>query len=66
MDNYKYDFMRYHVELRKYTEDGDYIEDHFAFETKSEALTFAKTNKTAVYSIHDYEDRDYDPVNLRY
>ena len=63
MDNYKYDFMRYHVELRKYIED-DYIEDNFAFETKSEALTFAKANKTAVYSIHDYEDRDYDPKNL--
>jgi hypothetical protein len=43
--------MRYHVELRRHDEEGDYTEDQNSFD---------------VHSVHDYEDRDYDPINLKY
>lgn len=56
--------MRYMVELRSYSEDGDYSEDHYAFETREECIKFAAKNKSQVYSVHDYQDRDYDPVNI--
>ena len=58
--------MRYHVELRRHDEEGDYSEDHYAFHTREECVTFAKKNSFNVHSVHDYEDRDYDPINLRY
>ena len=59
--------MRYSVELRKYTEDGeDYIEDHYEFSTKTECIKFAIKNANNVYSVLDYQDRDYNPVELRY
>ena len=60
-------YMRYSVELRKYTEDGeDYIEDHYEFSTKTECIKFAIKNANYVYSVLDYEDRNYDPVELKY
>ena len=52
--------MRYSVELRRYTEDGDdYIEDHYDFETKEECIKFAIRNANQVHSVLDYEDRDH-------
>lgn len=57
--------MRYSVELRQYSEDGDdYSEDYYAFETRREAIEFASENKSKVHSVLDYEDRDYNPVNI--
>ena len=57
--------MRYSVELRKYSEDGDdYSEDHYEFETRSEAITFASENRGQVHSVLDYEDRDYNPKHI--
>ena len=57
--------MRYMVELRSYSEDGDYYsEDHYAFETREECIRFAKQNRGQVHSVNDYQDRDYDPVNI--
>jgi hypothetical protein len=54
--------MRYSVELRRYTEDGDdYIEDHYDFETKEECIKFATRNANQVHSVLDYEDRDHNP-----
>jgi hypothetical protein len=58
--------MRYSVELRKHTYDGDYLEDHFMFETKEECLDFARKNRRYVYAVQDYEDRDYDPVDISF
>lgn len=59
--------MRYMVELRSYTEDGDdYNEDHYAFSTREECLDFARRNRSEVHSVHDYQDRDYNPINLKY
>jgi len=55
---------RYSVELRRHTEDGDYSEDHYMFETKQECIEFANHYKKYVYAVQDYEDRDYDPVDL--
>lgn len=57
--------MRYMVELRSYSEDGDdYSEDHYDFETREECIKFAKQNRSQVHSVHDYQDRDCDPVNI--
>jgi len=56
--------MNYSVELRRYTEDGDYIEDHYEFETKESALDFGKLNRRNLYSILDYQGRDYDPIDI--
>jgi len=57
--------MRYHVELRRHTEE-DYSEEHYEFHTMEECITFARNNRILVHSVHDYEDRDYDPIDLRY
>ena len=46
---------RYSVELRRHTEDGDYSEDHYMFETKQECIEFANHYKKYVYSVQDYE-----------
>jgi hypothetical protein len=57
--------MRYMVELRSYSEDGDdYSEDHYAFETREECIKFASKNRSEVHSVHDYQDRDHDPINI--
>lgn len=56
--------MNYLVEIRKYTDDGDYIEDTYEFETKSEAKKFAKQNNAD--EILEYkEGQDYDPKHIR-
>jgi hypothetical protein len=52
------------VELREYFDCGDYTEEHYDFDTKEKCLQFARENKADVYAIHDYEDRNYDPINL--
>ena len=57
---------RYSVELRRHTEDGDYSEDHYMFETKQECIDFANHYKKYVYSVQCYEDRDYDPVDISF
>jgi hypothetical protein len=57
--------MRYSVELRTHSEDGDdYSEDHYEFETRAEAITFASENRGQVHSVLDYEDRDYNPKHI--
>ena len=57
--------MNYIVELREYTESGDYIENDYDFETKQEAMKFAYENKWDVYAILEYEDcKNYDPKHL--
>jgi len=56
--------MRYSVELRSHDEDGNYTEEHFEFETRSEAFKFASENYWVVHSILDYEDRTYDPIDI--
>ena len=59
--------MRYLVELRQYSEDGDdYSEDHYGFETRAEAITFASKNRSKIYSVLDYgsEGKDYDPKHI--
>ncbi len=58
--------MRYSVELRQHTEDGDYTEDHYEFETERQAISFARTNMRDLHSILDYgvEDKDYDPKDI--
>ncbi len=58
--------MRFIIELRVYDDHGDYQEDYYVFDRKEECIKFAKENRNEVYSVHDYEDRDYDPVNLNY
>ena len=57
---------RYSVELRRHTEDGDYSEDHYMFETKQECIDFANHYKKYVYAVQDYEDRDYDPIDISF
>lgn len=56
--------MRYSVELREHTEDGDYIENHYDFETRTEAMEFARKNAGDVHSVLDYEGRDYNPIDI--
>ena len=34
--------MRYLVELREYTDSGDYIENDYTFETRSECIKFER------------------------
>ncbi len=56
--------MNYLVEIRKYTDDGDYIEDTYEFETKSEARKFAKQNDAD--EILEYKDgQNFDPKHIR-
>ena len=57
--------MRYLVELREYTDSGDYIENDYTFETRSECIKFARENRSTLYVAYDYEDRDYDPITLK-
>ena len=57
--------MRYSVELRTHSEDGDdYSEDHYDFDTREDAIQFASKYRGEVYSVLDYEDRDYDPTDI--
>jgi hypothetical protein len=57
--------MQYSVELREHTESGDdYIENHYDFETKAEAVAFAKENIGELFSILDYEGRNFDPKDI--
>jgi hypothetical protein len=57
--------MNYIVELREYTESGEYIENDYDFETKKDAMKFAYENKGDVYAILEYEDgKNYDPIHL--
>jgi|TARA_R110000850_G_scaffold13072_2_gene42874 hypothetical protein len=61
--------MRYSVELRRYSDDGDdYSEDYYEFEERDEAIRFAKKNRNEVHSVLDYgsEGKTYDPkyINL--
>tara|TARA_R110000744_G_scaffold210286_2_gene329381 strand:- start:2446 stop:2631 length:186 start_codon:yes stop_codon:yes gene_type:complete len=56
--------MRYSVELRRYSEDGeDYSEDYIEFKERDEAIRFAKKNRNEVHSVLDYgsEGKNYDP-----
>ena len=47
--------MRYSVELRQYSEDGDdYSEEHYDFETIEETIVFASKNGNQVHSVLDY------------
>lgn len=55
---------RYIIELREYTDSGDYIENDYDFDNRSEAIKFARQNKVDLYAFLDYEDRDCDPKNL--
>jgi hypothetical protein len=57
--------MNYIVELREYTDSGDYIENDYEFETKAEAMKFAYDNKGDVYDILEYQDgKNYNPKHL--
>jgi hypothetical protein len=57
--------MNYIVELREYTESGDYISNDYEFETKSEAMKFAQQNRSNVFEVLEYEDgKNYDPTHL--
>lgn len=57
--------MQYSVELRNYTESGDdYIEEHYDFDTKSEAIAFAKKHIRQLFSILDYQGRDCNPKDI--
>ena len=51
-------------EIKIILDDGDYIEDTYEFETKSEAKKFAKQNNAD--EILEYkEGQDYDPKHIR-
>jgi len=56
--------MRYSVELRSHDDEGDYTEDHYDFETRAEAIRFARDNYQDLHSVLDYQDRDYDPIDI--
>jgi len=68
--NIKNDEYGYSVELRHRTECGDYTEDHFDFDTKEDAIEFAKKEELdipgSVHSILDYQSvgRNYDPIDI--
>ena len=55
----------YNVELREPTSNG-YTEEWYDFDTKDEALEFARENKSYLYSISDYESvqRNHDPIDI--
>ena len=57
---------KYCIELREYTESGDYIENDYWFSGKQrkEAFQFAVDNKKNLHMFLDYQDRDYDPKDL--
>lgn len=56
----------YSVELRNYTSDGsDYIEEHYDFTTRSEAMQFAKRNRRTLYSVLEYQPHlNYNPKDI--
>ena len=68
--NIKNDEYGYSVELRHWTECGDYTENHFDFDTKEEAIEFAKKEELdipgSVHSILDFQSvgRSYDPIDI--
>tara|TARA_R110000787_G_scaffold67113_2_gene150398 strand:- start:5378 stop:5557 length:180 start_codon:yes stop_codon:yes gene_type:complete len=57
--------MNYIVELREYTDSGDYIENDYEFDMKSEAKKFARDNKESLYEILEYKDgQNYNPKRI--
>tara|TARA_R100000541_G_scaffold59309_1_gene72719 strand:- start:1883 stop:2086 length:204 start_codon:yes stop_codon:yes gene_type:complete len=55
----------YIVELREYTDSGDYIENDYDFDSKLEAMKFAYENKGDVYSILEYKaNQNHDPRDI--
>jgi len=55
----------YIVELREYTDSGDYIENDYDFATKNDAMKFAYDHKGEVYAILEYQDdKNYDPKHI--
>ena len=57
--------MNYIIELREYTDSGDYISNDYEFETKTEAMKFARENRNEVFKILEYEDgKNYNPKEL--
>ena len=60
----------YTVELRHHIINGNYTEEHFDFDTKEDAIKFAKEEELdipgSVYSILDYQSvgRNYDPIDI--
>ena len=59
--------MRYSIELRSYSEDGeDYSEDYYEFETREECRAFYKANRSQVHSVLDYQGRDHNPVHINF
>ncbi len=55
----------YIVELREYTDSGDYIENNYDFDSKSEAIRFAYENKGEVYSVLEYKaNQNHDPRDI--
>ena len=57
--------MRYSVELRTHSENGyDYSSYHYDFDNREDAIQFASKCRDEVHSVLDYEDRDYNPINI--
>ncbi len=57
--------MQYSVELREHTESGDdYTEEHYDFDTKSEAVAFARKHIGQLFSILDYQGRNCNPKDI--
>ena len=60
--------MRYSVELRTHSEDGDdYSEDHYDFDTREDAIQFASKYRGKVHSVLEYDflsDKDYNPTDI--
>jgi len=62
----------YWVEVRQEIgwPEGNYTEEHYEFDTKKEALTFARQMDnqadTYVHNVYDYEtvQRNYDPIDI--
>ena len=57
--------MRYSVELREHTESGDdYTEEHYDFETKEDAVKFARKYIADLHSILDYGKENCNPNDI--
>jgi hypothetical protein len=57
--------MQYSVELREHTESGDdYTEEHYDFDTKSEAVAFARKYIGELHSILDYGEKNCNPKDI--
>ena len=55
----------YIVELREYTDSGDYIEFDAEFDTKEEAIKYAKENKNDLFDILEYKNgRTHTPKSI--